>query len=130
MALSTDTWLPILGGPGVGRLLMAVFGEGEGDQPYLPILTFTVGDEGSKHELKIVFAGIGFGSPVLDFSRKVYEITGRLEEIDGRRRKLPSVGPLVTIAHYRPDHVRKGDSALKIGEVLWYNDLETLFEQA
>jgi len=58
----------------------------------------------------------------------VYEITGFLYEIDGKKLKMvvPSVLP-VTVTHYMPSHVRKGDAALKITDSVGY-DLDELLE--
>jgi len=109
---------------------MATFGESEGDQAHLSFLTFTVGalSKGQKHELRIAFGSIGFALPHIDTERKVYEITGFLYEIDGKKLKMvvPSVLP-VTVTHYMPSHVRKGDAALKITDSVGY-DLDELLE--
>ncbi|HSW78620.1 MAG TPA: hypothetical protein VLF88_01200 [Candidatus Babeliales bacterium] len=129
MALSSNIWNPVLGGPGIGRLLMAVFGESEEPgQPHLPFLTFTIQDGGSRvREVKVVFTGIGFDRPSLDFFRKVYQINGNLWAIDGVALEgmMPSLFP-VTVNHYVPDRQDKGHAALKISDSVGH-DLEVLF---
>lgn len=130
MALSTNTWLSVLSGPGVGRLLMAAFGEGEEEPAHLPFLTFTVSNSvrGERHQIKIIFRGLSFEHPSLDFTRKVYGITGFLWAIDGKAQKPPHLPIRVVVIHYMPSHHRKGDAALKITDPQGYN-LDELFSE-